>query len=1159
MENYGVFVGLALSISKFAQKANEFINGILKSLPDTDEEGTRNIETGKVKLMYLNNVYDSREINSEWVYGRMNLFGTSLYYAQNGMSQETADTSDDQIIKAEMAKAYLWLHTIPFDYDKLFAASSFFRNGNQPSGGIESLPYLYIVFIGALLWRRNYHSSTNTDPIVIPPPYNSLVYRPDKSFLFKTPNGYKLCLETIIGTNVPLDVNSFIDINVDSHITNTLITIFKQFVSQTWPAIEKMFEPCIVQNGTNLPRPIYFQDIIEIASAAKKYADGKCRELKRVCFNEGLEVGGGKFILTNTKFDLILPYNKANIMLFPYMTNDLFRVITHIYKASAYVLTTGFVGMTQPAVTNVPKNFAKSYINEFVSVLDTLSMKALVNERAGYPVDSSAKQLRDFHIAMYMYFKNLWDKWLSGYYYSNETISTSSGRYPIQESFKVENYFSNFMFMDSFYRNIFKRLKLNCGTLYEHYVNKTNNYSMFSYLGSVASSHQCMFLSIPDYVNLGDNDDTVAYNNLADLFRPMPANTVPPPQMENKFIVMYTHQPSSVTTVDKSDFRVDSFDIWSESDGTNVVPAVFKKTDMPKDEQTPATVLTKKDVLDEQINRYGYNVPAFGVAYSRQNNSIFKSVKASMDNPVMTEQAVLAMGAIAELGNSTKKKVCFYGQDIYPIYSNYSYTIEVELMGNAQIQPLMYFQLMNIPMYRGTYMIISVTHSMTQGDMTTTIRATKMSKYATPFVSNWFTLPSDYEDANNDALPRYNSQLIAENGTVMDVTDCKFANTIKDVYGIKYHWGGKSVETGFDCSGFTHYVYRKAYNVDITEGTSTQLNKFRQWSNEGKATLVQTSIVKGNHDELPKKAVCGDILFLGKAGDSAIKHVALYMGRVGDKQYIAESSGTRDRETPGVVCRDTADSSLSQYEVKYVGHYNHTPDNSACFIADGQSVPEAYDGTLATVKITDQERMSNGYRIMDRLINQGFKLNNKMVKLTPMQAAAIAGVWFQESKWNPQAVNSSSKAYGLAQWLGDRKYKNYKAYCTEKGISGGKDATAMKSVDEQMNYAEWEFNRDFYKVTCHLWGEDASYRNEYGYLCGNMMIYKDDMGYDDNKLYQLVYRFTVGYEDLKAPSRSEFLVKQRAEYAKTAYELYMNRRVTGEFLVNYPPQRKIRT
>ena len=1151
MENYGVFVGLALSISKFAQKANEFINGILKSLPDTDEEGTRNIETGKVQLMYLNNVYDSREINSEWVYGRINLFGTSLYYAQNGANKETADTSDEQIIKMKMAKAYLWLHTIPFDYEKLLAASSFFRNGNQASGGIESIPYLYIVFLGALLWRRNYHSTNNSDPIVFPPLYKNLSYTADKSLISRTSNGYRMVLQTWTDTYIPLSVDTFINLNVDSHITNTLITVFKQFVSQAWPTIEEMFEPCIVQNGNNLPRPIYLDDIREIASASESYIDGKCRELKRICFNEGLEVGDGKFILTNTKFDMILPYDKNNVMLFPYLTNDIVRVITDIYKASAYVLTTGFVGMTQTTATNVPKNFAKSYINEFTSVLDTLSMKALVNERAGYPVDVKTKQLRDFHIAMYMYFKNLWDKWLSGYYYSDETISTSSGKYLIRDSFKVENYFTNFMFMDSFYRNIFKRLKLNCGTLYEHYVNKTNNYSMFNYLGSVASSHQCMFLSIPDYVNLGDDDDTVAYNNLADLFRPMPANTVPPPQMENKFIVMYTHQPSSVTTVDKSDFRVDSFDIWSENDGTNVVPAVFKKTDLSNG--------TYKDEADEQINRYGYNVPAFGVAYSRQNNSIFKSVKASMDNPVMTEQAVLAMGAIAELGNSTKKKVCFYGQDIYPIYSNYSYIIEVELMGNAQIQPLMYFQLMNIPMYRGTYMIISVTHSMTQGDMTTTIKATKMSKYATPFVSNWFTLPPDEEGLYGDPLTQYTSQLIAEDGTVMDVTDCKFANAIKGVYGIKYHWGGKSVETGFDCSGFTRYVYRKAYNVDITEGTITQLNKFRQWSNEGKATLVQTSIVKGNHDELPKKAVCGDILFLGKAGENKIKHVALYMGRVGDKQYIAESSGDKTSEKPGVVCRDTVNSSLNKYEVKYVGHYNHTPDNSACFIADGQSVPEAYDGTLTTVEITDEERKSNGYKIMDCLINTGFTLNNRTVKLTPMQAAAIAGVWYQESGWNPHAVGSAGD-YGVAQWLGERKYGNYKIYCKEKGITNGNDATAMKTLDEQLAYAKWEFNRPFFKDLCHLWGNDANYRNKYGWKCGNMMIYENDMQYSDAKLYDLVYRFMVGYENLDSPSHGKFFaIENRAKYAKTAYDLYMNKRVTGGFLANYPSQRRVRT
>lgn len=1133
------------------RSANATINARLQSVPRTGN--ATDTEADRHTLLFLNNVYDSAEIDSAWIYGRVNLFGTSLYYAQNGDDAESAAESDEEIMKVKMAKAYLWLHTIPFDYMNISAYPSFFRRGDRPTGGIEAVPYLYLVFLGALLWRNDYYIRNQTDPIRFPLESAHPYLSPDKTLLVSTSSGYKMLMMHRYDTYVPLPIASFIDSDVDTHIMNELIRVFGEFVETTWTNIEQMFEPVIVDNATHAPRPVYLDDFSIVASTASAYLSRKqCRELNRLCFSEGVDVGNGRFILTNTRFGMILPYDQNNVMLMMFKTDELMGCITDIYKMPCYVLTTGFVGNGHPTVTGVSKNFAKSYIDQFASALDMFSMESIANEKAGYPVDSRTKQLRDFHVAMYMYFKNLWDKWLNGYYYSNESVAVDGKpSYLLKDSFLVRNYFSHFLFMDSFYRNIFKKLKLNCETLYQHYANRTHNYNMFSYLGSVASSHQCMFLSIPDYINLGDDDDTVAEKNLADLFRPMPANSMPPPQTENKFVVMYTHQPSSVTTVDKSDFRVDSFDIWSENDAQNVEPLkVFQKSCGGKG---------KSGEYDDysQINRYGYNVPAFGIAYSRQSNSIFKSIKASMDNPVMTEQAVLAMGAIAELGNSTDKKVCFYGQDIYPIYSNYSYIIEVEMMGNAQIQPLMYFQLMNIPMYRGTYMIISVSHNMTQGDMTTTVRATKMSKYATPFVSNWFTVPPDEEGSVNGRSIAYSSQLTAEDGTVMDVTDCKFANTIKDVYGTRYEWGGKSVETGFDCSGFTRYVYRKAYDLEITSSTLSQLNTFRKMSDDGTATLVKTSIVKKNHDELTNKAVCGDILFLGYEGNPHIQHVALYMGRVGGKQYIAESSGGKDRHEPGVVCRDTVHSSLSEYEVKYIGHYNHTPNNAGCSLAEGGGQDDTFRGTLTTVEITDKEREANGYNIMNRLVNKGFVLNGINVKLTPMQAAAIAGVWFQESRWNPQSVNPSSHAYGLAQWLGTRKYDNYRAYCKEKGLSGGNDATAMKTIGEQMAYAEWEFDRTYFKDTCHLWGADASYTNRYGWKCGNLMVYRGDMEYSDAKLYDLVYRFTVAYEDGNAPARGEFAVQNRANYAKTAYELYTGTKASAASFVNYPSARAV--
>ncbi len=48
--------------------------------------------------------------------------------------------------------------------------------------------------------------------------------------------------------------------------------------------------------------------------------------------------------------------------------------------------------------------------------------------------------------------------------------------------------------------------------------------------------------------------------------------------------------------------------------------------------------------------------------------------------------------------------------------------------------------------------------------------------------------------------------------------------------------------------------------------------------------------------------------------------------------------------------------------------------------------------------------------------------------LQPYQAAGIVGNLMGESKLNPSAVNPTSKAFGIAQWLGDRKKKLFAKY-----------------------------------------------------------------------------------------------------------------------------------
>ena len=119
-----------------------------------------------------------------------------------------------------------------------------------------------------------------------------------------------------------------------------------------------------------------------------------------------------------------------------------------------------------------------------------------------------------------------------------------------------------------------------------------------------------------------------------------------------------------------------------------------------------------------------------------------------MDNPMETEQAIKTLWHAAELAKDHTRKVCFYGQDVYNVFSNYSYQIEVEMMGNAQIQPLMYFQLLNIPMWRGAYMIFNVSHTMTPGNMVTKFKGMKMSKNPVPILSKYWSFVNGTDDDN---------------------------------------------------------------------------------------------------------------------------------------------------------------------------------------------------------------------------------------------------------------------------------------------------------------------------------------------------------------------------------------------------------------------------
>ncbi len=90
---------------------------------------------------------------------------------------------------------------------------------------------------------------------------------------------------------------------------------------------------------------------------------------------------------------------------------------------------------------------------------------------------------------------------------------------------------------------------------------------------------------------------------------------------------------------------------------------------------------------------------------------------------------------------------------------------------------------------------------------------------------------------------------------------------------------------------------------------------------------------------------------------------------------------------------------------------------------------------LKPIRGTKGKRNSGGTTIKEGLVKRGFSND---------EAAAITGNIYAESAFNSKAVNPSSKAFGLMQWLGDRKRKLHSKY--------GDNPT----TENQLDYIAWE-------------------------------------------------------------------------------------------------------
>lgn len=371
-------------------------------------------------------------------------------------------------------------------------------------------------------------------------------------------------------------------------------------------------------------------------------------------------------------------------------------------------------------VRTIKKEIARNYISGFFQRLATLvSGQDQGSVSNGNVVSTTQeangpKQLNeDMKIALYIYLKQLYDKWIP--------LAT-------WDSWHFEKFFDGnsdkerqdphghtFYFIDSYYTKIGHALLLNPQVVNDRMdaAMYQNDYKamLLPFMSDIYAGHKCMFMSVQNF------RDLTAPNAMEDMFDPVPFSRIHMIQKHPDFVVIYPYSPSTNANLRDGKYEDDGFMLND-----------------PNDYPRPLRVRSARP------GEKWFTIPAFGVQYGQQYQHMFKKIDVNMNNPITTEQTIKAKFSIGNMyGKANDRKAITAAQDLYDVFSTYSYTCNITMMGCAWVQPLMYLVLLNIPMFKGSYLIYKVSHQMVPGDMTTTITANKMCSVSTPLVKDVYT------------------------------------------------------------------------------------------------------------------------------------------------------------------------------------------------------------------------------------------------------------------------------------------------------------------------------------------------------------------------------------------------------------------------------------
>jgi hypothetical protein len=306
----------------------------------------------------------------------------------------------------------------------------------------------------------------------------------------------------------------------------------------------------------------------------------------------------------------------------------------------------------------------------------------------------------------YEVFKALNDKWISGGDFTNKTL------------------FEDFLFLDRASRNIGDVLLIDVFDLKNTLKSSSINMEMsvFTFLSGILIKNKFNVMPLPAYVNfynVQDADGTTISqssegslqfaDNMWGTFLDVDYRKSGP-----KMVCFYAGLPSTYLDLPKgnSRYRSDAFDLRRASENPLIENQVGKKD----------WALSNKCV-------------GFNVDIGTRNQNVFYSFSVSMDSGKATSETIQTQLNMVDQYNG--KNVATQNVGLYNFYKQRSYKCDIICLGNALLQPTMYFNLRHVPMFNGPYLITEVNHVITAGEFQTSFSGIRQGIYDLPSIDNF--------------------------------------------------------------------------------------------------------------------------------------------------------------------------------------------------------------------------------------------------------------------------------------------------------------------------------------------------------------------------------------------------------------------------------------